>query len=102
MRERMEDRFVIDLGPCPYCGAEVVYEAADGRAIGRKPPDACCVQRATETLRWLQVEAARLRRTMEERAVGPFSSEPELLRQVEEDMEEVAQKLRRLRQGGNV
>jgi len=39
-----EDALVFDLGPCPWCGAEYIHVAENGRAAGRKPPDECCAR----------------------------------------------------------
>jgi hypothetical protein len=41
-----EGALLIDFGACPWCGAEYIHVAANGKAAGRKPPDDCCIRGA--------------------------------------------------------
>lgn len=38
-----EEAIVLDLGACPWCGEYAVEVAPNGLAVGRKPPDMCCL-----------------------------------------------------------
>lgn len=51
--------FELDLGDCPFCGAVYEVEAKNGRARGRKAPDACCARGTARTVLWLQAWLGR-------------------------------------------
>lgn len=62
-----EEVVVLDLGACPWCGEYKVEAAQNGLAVGRKPPDMCCLTGTMATMARIRAGLAVMKAPMKDR-----------------------------------